>query len=135
MRRLFFLLVPLSLLAIGWALFPTGDSKRTPAEAAQIVLDSSLGQPREGLFLAQPGSVPCLLHEGRKQVPLTGVTCTTRVRLRANGSAVVLFAYGWTSRVAGHSFRHAHTWEYLVSRKGEVVSVHEYGDFGPEPAA
>jgi hypothetical protein len=80
------------------------------------------------LFPQTPGSTSCRIPSGGVTSHHVPGTCTTRVRVGKDGSAVVTFVETWGNGAASH------TWQFTVSRSGHVADSGEHGDVPPQNA-
>lgn len=138
----------LAALAVIGSGCENGARKKEQA-AIKAVLATQQGLYVSRQFPSSPKSVRCVIRGERRNIRVPG-TCTTLVILAPDGSAAVLFRETWDTRVFdaaayGMSCPHApcpltrrqpygrmHTWDFTVSKDGQVPSSRNYGDLPPQ---
>lgn len=125
-----------------------GDSGQREKAAIKAVFDTQQGQFVSHQFPAKPKSVRCVIRGGPDAPDIRQPgTCATLVSINPVGSAVVLFRETWfganfalygASCTTGHGScmadrrRRMHTWDFTVTKEGQIVSFDHYGDLPPQ---
>jgi hypothetical protein len=112
------------------AAFITGCGGSSSSERASKAIREAGAIFRSGpnLFPQRPGSTSCRIPAGGVTSHYVAGTCTTRVSVGKDGSAVVKLVETWGNGAASH------TWQFTVSPDDHVTDSGEHGDVPPQNA-